>query len=166
MVPENRSDPASRLIALPVKRIHSSNTQPTATLFYLNGGPGQSNMGFKPPTWLLANQDVVLVGYRGVDGTPKLDCPEVVKALKGAGDNLLGAASLEGLGKAVVACASRMQAEGVDLAGYTIPEVVEDMESAAQPLAMNGSTCLAKATARASLKSMQTCIPLACCAAP
>jgi pimeloyl-ACP methyl ester carboxylesterase len=130
VVPENRANPASCLIALPVKRIHSSNTQPTATLFYLNGGPGQSNMGFKPPTWLLANQDVVLVGYRGVDGTSKLDCPEVAKALKGVGEDLLGAASLEAIGKAVAGCASRMQAEGVDLAGYTIPEVVEDMESA------------------------------------
>jgi pimeloyl-ACP methyl ester carboxylesterase len=130
VVPENRSDPAARLIALSVKRIHSPNTQPVEPIFYLSGGPGSSNMKFKPPVWLLANHDVVMVGYRGVDGTPKLDCPEFSKAVKGVDGNALNPASLDAMGAAMAACASRLQAAGVDLAGYTIPEVVEDMESA------------------------------------
>jgi pimeloyl-ACP methyl ester carboxylesterase len=130
VVPENRSDPAARLIALSVKRIHSPNTQPAEPIFYLSGGPGSSNMKFKPPVWLLADHDVVMVGYRGVDGTPKLDCPEFSKAATGVGDNLLSPESLDVIGAAMSACAIRMQAEGVDLRGYAIPEVVEDMESA------------------------------------
>jgi pimeloyl-ACP methyl ester carboxylesterase len=73
---------------------------------------------------------VVQVGYRGVDGTPKLDCPEVTAAIKGVGNNLLSTESLDHLGEAVEGCSNRLQAEGVDLAGYTIPEVVEDMEAA------------------------------------
>jgi pimeloyl-ACP methyl ester carboxylesterase len=130
VVPENRSDPAARLIALPVKRIHTVNPNPAEPIFHLEGGPGQSNMNFKPPAWLLVEHDVVLVGYRGVDGTPKLDCPEFAKAVKGVGGDLLSPASLDAMGAAMSACASRLQAESVDLAGYTVPEVVEDMESA------------------------------------
>ena len=130
VVPENRGDPAAHLIALPVKRIHSPNNQPAEPIFYLGGGPGQSNMGFKPPAWLLADHDIVIVGYRGVDGTPKLDCPEFSKAVIGVDGNVLSPASLDAMGAAMSACAARLQAEGVDLKGYTIPEVVEDMESA------------------------------------
>ena len=130
VVSEKRANPVTRLIALPVKRIHSGLSQPAEPIFYLGGGPGISNMGFKPPAWLLAEHDIVLVGYRGVDGTPKLDCPEVSKAVLGVGSDLLSPASLDGLGKAMSACAARLQRQGVDLAGYTIPEVAEDMESA------------------------------------
>ena len=130
VVPENRSDPASRLIAIPVKRIHSALAGPAEPIFHLSGGPGSSNMSFQPPAWLLENHDIVLVGYRGVDGTPKLDCPEFSKTVNGVDGNVLSPASLDAMGAAMSACASRLQAEGVDLAGYTIPEVVEDMESA------------------------------------
>ena len=130
VVPENRGDPASRLIALPVKRIHALDPHPAEPIFYLAGGPGQSNMTFQPPAWLLADHDIVLVGYRGVDGTPKLDCPEFARALSGVDGELLSPASLDALGTAMADCASRLQAAGIDLKGYTIPEVVEDMESA------------------------------------
>lgn len=129
-LPENRADPAANLIAIPVKRIHASNPTPVEPIFHLGGGPGQSNMTFRPPAWLLADHDVVLVGYRGVDGTPKLDCPEFVQAVKGVNGDLLSTESLDNMGVAIRACADRLQAEGVDLAGYTIPEVVEDVESA------------------------------------
>jgi pimeloyl-ACP methyl ester carboxylesterase len=130
VVPENRGDPASRLIALPVKRIHALDPHPAEPIFYLAGGPGQSNMTFQPPAWLLAKHDIVLVGYRGVDGTPKLDCPEFARAVTGVEGDLLSPASLDALGAAMAACAARLQAGGADLKGYTIPEVVEDMESA------------------------------------
>lgn len=130
VVPENRSNPAARLIALPVKRIRTVSDHPAEPIFYLSDGPGSSNKGFKPPAWLLAQHDIVMIGYRGVDGTPKLDCPEVAKAVTGVGADLLSPASLDGMGKAMSTCAARLESEGVDLAGYTIPEVVDDMESA------------------------------------
>jgi pimeloyl-ACP methyl ester carboxylesterase len=130
VVPEKRVNPAARLIALPVIRIRSSASEPAKPIFYLGGGPGISNMGFKPPARLLAEHDIVLVGYRGVDGTPKLDCPEIAKAVTGVGGDLLSPASLNGMGAAMQVCAARLQSQGMDLAGYTIPEVAEDMESA------------------------------------
>jgi len=129
VVPEFRGNPASRLIALPVQRIHSLAAHPAEPVFYLSGGPGTSNMGWMPRAWLLANHDVVKVGYRGVDGTPKLDCPEFSAAAHGFGGDLLGPKSLRLIGEAAGVCAESLQAKDVDLRGYTIPEVVEDMEA-------------------------------------
>ncbi len=81
-VPENRSDPNSRLIALPVKRIRATekNTQP---IFDLEGGPGRPNMPGQIPAWLNRNHDLVMVGYRGVEGSIDLDLPEFSEALGG-----------------------------------------------------------------------------------
>ena len=76
IVPENRLNPRSRLIAIPVKRIHAASASPLEPIVHLTGGPGMSNMRFNPPDELLANHDVLLVGYRGVDGSSVLDCPE------------------------------------------------------------------------------------------
>ena len=129
-MPEYRGDPASRLIALPVQRIHSPAQNPAEPIFYLSGGPGTSNMSANPPTWLLDNHDYVKVGYRGVDGTPKLDCPNFTDAVRGTGNNLLSPESLDQIGEAAAVCASALQSKGIDLRGYTIPEVVEDMEAA------------------------------------
>ena len=52
VVPENRADPRSRLIALPVTQILAHSSQPLAPIFRLNGGPGVTNMTFprcEPP---------------------------------------------------------------------------------------------------------------------
>jgi pimeloyl-ACP methyl ester carboxylesterase len=130
VVPEYRGDPASRLIALPVRRIHSPAASPAAPIFFLEGGPGTSNMGKQFEPWLLENHDVVQVGYRGVDGTPKLDCPDFGRATHGIGSDLLSPESLESIGEAPAACAETLQEEGIDLRGYMIPEVVEDLDAA------------------------------------
>ena len=130
VVQETRGNSASRLIALPIRRIHSPNPRPAEPIFYLAGGPGSTNMSFVPPAWLLANHDVILVGYRGVDGTLKLDCPEVADAMKGVDGDVLSSASLDNISVSMQISSARLQKEGVNLAGYTIPEVVEDMEAA------------------------------------
>ena len=82
IVPENPDKADSRLIALPITRIHATGGNPTEPIFFLDGGPGEAlNMRFDPPAALLAKHDVVLVGYRGVDGSSPLDCPEVSQAM-------------------------------------------------------------------------------------
>ncbi len=130
VVPENRSDPNSRLIALPVIRVHATGSNPAEPIFRLGGGPGPSNMGFSHLERLIENHDLVLVGYRGVDSSPVLQCPEFLQAAKGVGDNLLSEESIANMGDALTRCAARLQAEGVDLDGYTIPEEIEDVEAA------------------------------------
>lgn len=130
VVPENWDKTASRLIALPVVRIPASGSKPAEPVFYLQGGPGQSNFSWAPPDWLLENHAVVFVGYRGIDGTVTLACPEVTRVLKThMGRDLF---SEKARAESVVAtrqCAARLQESGIDLSGYTIPGVVEDMEA-------------------------------------
>jgi pimeloyl-ACP methyl ester carboxylesterase len=130
VVPENRGDPSSRLIALPVIRVRATGSNPAEPIFRLGGGPGSSNMGFSRLERLIENHDVVLVGYRGVDSSPVLQCLEFVQAAKGVGHDLLSEASITSMGDAFTRCAARLQAEGVDLDGYTILEQIEDLEAA------------------------------------
>ncbi len=78
VVPENRADERSRLIRLPVARVHSVRSDPAEPVFMFEGGPGLPNIKLQQlPQWLLASHDVVMVGYRGVDGPTVLRAPEI-----------------------------------------------------------------------------------------
>jgi pimeloyl-ACP methyl ester carboxylesterase len=134
VVPEHRSDPNTRLITLPITRIHATGDDPTEPIFWLSGGPGTSNMHVSSPLKLLENHEIVMVGYRGVDGSVALGCPNATRAWRGVGGNLLSDESLANIGKAFAGCAARLQAEGVDLDGYTLPEVIQDIETARRAL--------------------------------
>jgi pimeloyl-ACP methyl ester carboxylesterase len=129
VVPENRADPGSRLIALPVTRIRSESTRPGEPVFRLEGGPGKTNMTFPWASRLAAEHDVVLLGYRGVDSSSVLDCPEVESALQRA-DGFLRGASFRAQADAFRACADRLTDEGVDLAGYSLVQRADDIEAA------------------------------------
>ncbi|MGO9159437.1 MAG: alpha/beta hydrolase [Streptosporangiaceae bacterium] len=129
VVPEDRADPRSRLIALPVTRILARSSHPVAPIFHLNGGPGTTNMTFPQANRLAAQHDVVMVGYRGVDGSSVLNCPEVTAALEKSAD-FLGKASLSAYSQAFASCAKRLERSGVDLAGYTLAEQAADIEAA------------------------------------
>ena len=133
-VNESRGKVKSRLISLPVIRVHCLNEKPLEPVFYLAGGPGQTNMKFNPPDELLTNHDFILIGYRGVDGSSILDCPEVKKAIKGDGRDLLDTLSLLDLNSAFHECATRLQSEGVDLNAYTMLDVIQDFETARKAL--------------------------------
>jgi pimeloyl-ACP methyl ester carboxylesterase len=133
VVPENRADPQSRLIALPVTRIRALSAHPAEPVFRLEGGPGITNMDFSRASRFADDHDVVLVGYRGVDGSSRLDCPEVESALAHSTD-FLGEKSFRAYAAALRSCAHRLQESGVDLAGYTLPQRVEDLEAARRAL--------------------------------
>jgi pimeloyl-ACP methyl ester carboxylesterase len=130
VVPENRVDPGSRLIALPVRRVLSLNENPAEPIFWFAGGPGSTNMDFSNLEDLLDRHDIVMVGYRGVDGSTVLNCPEAVQATRGSVGDLLAQESIREIGSAFTRCFTRLASEGVDLDGYNIPEVVEDNEAA------------------------------------
>ena len=130
VVPENRSGPDSRLIALPVIRVHALDGGHAEPIFFLQGGPGNSNLKFQNLEGLVDGHDLVLVGYRGVDGSVVLECPEISEAIRNAPGGLLNDAALQSYSEASTRCAWRLQAEGVDLAGYTIAETINDFEDA------------------------------------
>ncbi len=129
IVPENRSNPDSRLIALPVIRVRALHKGYAEPILFLMGGPGISNLKFEFPAGLADERDFVQVGYRGIDGSSVLDCPETVAALKSA-DDILSKTSLDSFSASIARCAERLQSEGVDIAGYTLLERAKDMEAA------------------------------------
>jgi pimeloyl-ACP methyl ester carboxylesterase len=129
VVPENRADPKSRLIAVPVTRIRSTSKHPAEPIFRLEGGPGRSNMTFPFASRYIANHDLVLVGYRGVDGSARLDCPEVDSARRHTAD-LVSESALRASAAAMRDCAKRLKDDGYDLAGYSLAERVDDLDSA------------------------------------
>lgn len=133
VVREHRHDAHPRLIALPVKRIRARFAHPGLPIFRLQGGPGITNMDFPDASRFADKHDVVLVGYRGVDSSTKLDCPEVASARAHARD-FLTEASYRADAAAFKACARRLQGDGVDLAGYTLPERVDDLDAARRAL--------------------------------
>ena len=133
VVRENRHDPHSRLIALPVTRVRAATPRPGAPIFRLQGGPGITNMDFPDASRFTAHHDLVLVGYRGLDGSSRLDCPEVVAAREHSRD-LLSTKSLASVADAFRACATRLRGDGVDLAGYSLPQRVDDLELARRKL--------------------------------
>ena len=73
--------------------------------------------------------DVVLVGYRGIDGSVRLDCPEVESALEHNTD-LLDEETSEAYADAFRSCADRLTAAGIDLGSYGVVQQVDDMEAA------------------------------------
>jgi pimeloyl-ACP methyl ester carboxylesterase len=133
VVPESRYKGHSRLIAIPVTRIRARSAKPGVPIFRLEGGPGISNMKFGKASRFADNHDVVLIGYRGVDGSVRLDCAEVESALKHSTD-FLGEKSLRAYGDGFRSCAHRLTDDGVDLAGYGLVQQVDDLEAARRAL--------------------------------
>jgi pimeloyl-ACP methyl ester carboxylesterase len=133
VVPESRQNAHSPLIALPVTRIRARSEHPGTPIFRLEGGPGLTNMKFKKASRFTDDHDVVLVGYRGVDGSVRLDCPEVESALKHSTD-FLGEKSLRAYGDGFRSCAHRLTGDGVDLAAYGLTQQVDDLEAARRAL--------------------------------
>jgi len=130
-VPENWDDSDSRPIALPVVRIPAVEPNPAEPVFILLGGPGAPNLLFSPKNWLLENHDVILVGYRGVEGTVEQNCPQVnAISAKYLGKEFLSDEANAELIAAAGQCAKDYQTAGVDLRGYTAVGMVEDIEAA------------------------------------
>jgi pimeloyl-ACP methyl ester carboxylesterase len=137
-VPENRKRSKSRLIHIPFLRIHSGSKKTTEPIFALNGGPGFSNMAWDwgLTSMFLAERDFIAVGFRGVDGSVVLECPEVSEAFKGGSDPI-AEESLKGIGKAWTKCADRLKKQGVDLDAYTMIDVIDDNEAVRKALGYN-----------------------------
>ena len=134
IVPENRSDPDSRLIALPVIRLKAASDTPAEPIFWIEGGPGHENIIVYPLDGVTENHDFVMVGYRGVEGQVVLECPEVSQAISDAPGTLLRPESLATYTAGAAQCAERLESEGIDLAGYTVTETIDDMEAAREAL--------------------------------
>jgi pimeloyl-ACP methyl ester carboxylesterase len=134
VVPETRRHPGARLVILPIIRIRTTGVRPGEPIFTFQGGPGAPNRIDFPITALAARHDLVMVGYRGVDGSRPLDCPEVSAAFAGDHGEILSPPALAADAAGARACADRLRAAGVDLTGYSMEETVDDQEVARKAL--------------------------------
>ena len=132
IVPENRADPSSRLIAVEITRI-KARSAPLRAGLPPPGRPGITNMTFAKASRYADHRDVVLVGYRGIDSSTVLQCPEVVSALQHSSD-WLTEKSYRAYGDGFRTCADRLTQDGVDLDGYTVVSQVDDLEAARKAL--------------------------------
>ena len=132
LVPENRSDPKSRILRLPVAIIRAkSGSSKMAPVVFLPGGPGVRGMsaaaypGAYPWT---ADRDFIVYGRRGAEAPDgPLDCPEYEAALRDSeevSDYAIGATE----------CRERLVREGVDLSRYHSAAHAADLEALREAL--------------------------------
>ena len=134
LVPENRSDPNSKLIELVFVRFKSTATNPGSPIIYLSGGPGNSGIqqarGSRFPLFMAMREiaDVIALDQRGTGmSVPNLQCPQ---SLDFPLDKPATRESLLSLYKEQSrACAQHWKSKGVDLRGYNTNESAYDLES-------------------------------------
>ena len=97
------------------------------------GRPGHHEHGLHRASRFADDRDVVLVGYRGMDGSVGARLPGGRVGAQ-ALDRLPEREVLPRVADAFRACADRLTDEGVDLAGYSLPQRVDDLEAARNAL--------------------------------
>jgi pimeloyl-ACP methyl ester carboxylesterase len=126
---ENPNDKNSKIIDLPVIRIRTNSISPGAPIFMLNDGPGLSNFKQAMPTWLAENHDIVIVGFRGVDGFVSLDFPELNRTTQNA--NFLSDSNIELAGEALKKGIKNLSDSlGIDVNNYNVVNMANDIEAA------------------------------------
>ncbi len=142
-VPENRSDPGSRLIELAFGRLHSPAEKPRAPLVYLAGGPGGSATGIARDSAQLAEWrpvievcDLILLDQRGT-GRSK---PPMTWTPEGSGPSDLFTSESAALALALEwsrQAAAHFREQGVDLTGYTTVESADDIDDLRRALGLD-----------------------------
>jgi pimeloyl-ACP methyl ester carboxylesterase len=129
-VPEDRSRPDSDQVELPIVVVKALRPSPDYPAFQCTGGPGGSNIGPEQRVGEadVQNHDIVQVGYRGVDGTPKLKHPMFDEILKTP--NMLSRSSLKDMGIKATKAVRELKAAGINVEHYNILNVVDDIEAA------------------------------------
>lgn len=133
-VPENRSDPNSNTIQLPVFIFKSRNPDPQPDpVIYTVGGPGSSTMPsaqYMRFYQYLDDRDLILVEQRGTQyAKPHLDCPEWAEAQRQALQPYVPEEEKDQLlKKGTLACRERLVNAGIDLNGYNTLEIAADIE--------------------------------------
>ncbi|MEL6865045.1 MAG: alpha/beta fold hydrolase [Bacteroidota bacterium] len=130
---ENRSNPNSQIIQLPVYIFKSRNPNPQPDpIIYTVGGPGASTMRsaqYMKYYQYLDDRDFILIEQRGnYYARPHLDCPEWADAVYQS--NLPGfeESNSEALfAKAAKTCKERLIKKGIDLNSYHTREIAADI---------------------------------------
>jgi len=129
-VPEDHFNPAGKKIILPYQIVKGSMNEDVArpVVMALGGGPGMTNMTFAPSKEILDVSDVLLVGFRGIDGSVDLSCPEIDVAFVKE-SRLFAPQSQKNIQAAFDQCLQRLHEEGIDTSLYNPQQSVEDMDA-------------------------------------
>lgn len=125
---ENRYSNSSRQIGIPVIYVEPADTSAQELpVFVLGGGPGESNLNNTMFFEQLAQKHpIIMTGYRGVDGTVRLDCEPLSDAILNK-DLTLGNA--KGIFKNSADSAMKIwRKQLIDIQGYSMQEVTNDIE--------------------------------------
>lgn len=131
-VPENRADPDSRMIEVSYIRFPAIGENPGPPIVYLSGGPGGSGSGTaRGPRFPLFQSmrehgDVIAFDQRGTGGStalPRCVSSQMIPETERVSDAEFAAAQL----RAAEECGVFWRQQGVDLAGYTTRESVQDL---------------------------------------
>ena len=130
---ENRNDPGSRTIQIPVYifKSRSANPKPDPVI-YTVGGPGASTMPSAPYMNYYAyldDRDFILVEQRGnYYAKPHLGCPEWSQAVHTSNQPDFDDANYDELFEtAARSCKERLEQNGIDLNGYNTNEIAADI---------------------------------------
>jgi pimeloyl-ACP methyl ester carboxylesterase len=128
-VPEDRSQPGGRKIAIAIMKLPANTLNPKPDpLFMLAGGPGQSATALVPLAGLLTgvrrNRDIVLIDPRGTGQSAPLRCAAL--APRDPFDEF----SDTDIATAAHRCIAELASAGdADVAQYTTPAFVADIEA-------------------------------------
>lgn len=124
---EMRQVKNSRLITIPVVCTCAIESDCGVPIFILGGGPGETNISTNLFFDTLAyRHQLVMVGYRGADGTTKLSCPEMLSVFR---SNDITVENFESkVANAFLDRQKQWQLNQINTLGYTIDEVVQDIE--------------------------------------
>lgn len=133
-VPENRTDPASRLIDIHYVRFPATGAKPGAPIVYLAGGPGGSGVGAAQaerfPLFMAMREfgDVIALDQRGTGFSEA--APECTSEIVIPVDRKVAKAELKALlRQAAEQCGAYWRAQGFDPAGYTTVESARDLDA-------------------------------------
>ncbi|NHM06188.1 alpha/beta hydrolase [Flavobacterium sp. CYK-4] len=127
-VPENYDAKDSKLIPLSLYIIKSNSTKRQEPVFFLDGGPGASNIKKTGNHYLLEHHDFVCVGYRGIDGAVKLTSKKLCRAARGLNHQILSEKSIKNFKNELTQYFVSLEKQGMDYRLYRVPNVIHDID--------------------------------------
>ncbi len=130
---ENRNNPSSKTIQIPIYIFKSRNANPKPDpILYTVGGPGSTTMPsaqYMNYYKYLDNRDLILVEQRGnLHARPHLDCVEWAEASYLSNLPDFDSSKSDSLfAKAAKTCRDRLTKKGIDLNGYNTNEIAADI---------------------------------------
>jgi len=130
---ENRQDPNSRTIEMPIYIFKSRSENPKKDpIIYTVGGPGSTTMPsaqYMNYYKYLDDRDFILVEQRGnYYAKPHLDCPEWSHAIYESNQPNFDLTNYDSLfEQSAKSCKERLEKQGIDLNGYNTNEIASDI---------------------------------------